>query len=115
MWCTHIGEAVGLIQSALVQESPGILRVPAPPRRASRYGQPDKTFTIGLGGELWHTSRLVYLEGLDVSGDNASPIGAGCRVRGRDNDSQPAFPAPGHKLAPDAQDPTVSPYAVKQP
>ena len=46
-------------------------------RRASRYGQPGKTFAIGLGCELRHAQRLVYSEGLDLSGDNATPIGAG--------------------------------------
>ena len=47
-------------------------------RRASRYGQPGKTFAIGPGCELRHAHRLVYSEGLDSSGDNATPIGAGC-------------------------------------
>ena len=35
-------------------------------RRASRYGQPGKTFAIGLGCELRHAHRLVYSEGLDL-------------------------------------------------
>ena len=38
-------------------------------RRAARYGQPGKTFAIGLGCELRHAHRLVYSEGLDLSGD----------------------------------------------
>ncbi len=37
-------------------------------RRASRYGQPGKTFAIGLGCELRHAQRLVYSEGLDLTG-----------------------------------------------
>ena len=37
-------------------------------RRAQRYGQPGKTFAIGLGCELRHAHRLVYSEGLDLSG-----------------------------------------------
>ena len=50
-------------------------------RRASRYGQPGKTFAIGLGCELRHAHRLVYSEGLDLSGDNRarrSARAAGC-------------------------------------
>ena len=35
-------------------------------RRASRYGQPGKTFAIGLGCELRHAHRLVYSEGLEL-------------------------------------------------
>lgn len=63
--------------------------------RAARYGQPGKTFAIGLGCELRHAHRLVYSEGLDLSGDPntaATPIGAGCRVCERDNCPQRAFP-----------------------
>ncbi len=83
-------------------------------RRASRYGQPGKTFAIGLGCELRHAHRLVYSEGLDLSGDIATPIGAGCRVCERDNCPQRAFPALGRALDIDEHRSTVSPYLVKQ-
>jgi XRE family transcriptional regulator, fatty acid utilization regulator len=83
-------------------------------RRASRYGQPGKTFAIGLGCELRHAHRLVYSEGLDLSGNNATPIGAGCRVCERDNCPQRAFPALGRALDLDEHRSTVSPYRVKQ-
>jgi predicted transcriptional regulator/transcriptional regulator with XRE-family HTH domain len=82
-------------------------------RRASRYGQPGKTFAIGLGCELRHAHRLVYSEGLDLSGDNATPIGTGCRVCERDNCPQRAFPALGRDLDLDEHRSTVSPYLVK--
>lgn len=87
-------------------------------RRAARYGQPGKTFAIGLGCELRHAHRLVYSEGLDLSGDpntTATPIGAGCRVCERDNCPQRAFPALGRALDLDEHRSTVSPYLVKQP
>ncbi len=83
-------------------------------RRASRYGQPGKTFAIGLGCELRQAHRLVYSEGLDLSGDNATPIGAGCRVCERDNCPQRAFPALGRALDLDEHRSTVSPYLVRQ-
>jgi predicted transcriptional regulator/transcriptional regulator with XRE-family HTH domain len=83
-------------------------------RRASRYGQPGKTFAIGLGCELRHAHRLVYSEGLDLSGEIATPIGAGCRVCERDNCPQRAFPALGRALDLDEHRSTVSPYLVKQ-
>jgi XRE family transcriptional regulator, fatty acid utilization regulator len=82
-------------------------------RRASRYGQPGKTFAIGLGCELRHAQRLVYSEGLDLSADNATPIGAGCRVCERDDCPQRAFPALGRALDIDEHRSTVSPYLVK--
>jgi XRE family transcriptional regulator, fatty acid utilization regulator len=84
-------------------------------RRASRYGQPGKTFAIGLGCELRHAHRLVYSEGLDLSGEVSTPIGAGCRVCERDNCPQRAFPALGRALDIDEHRSTVSPYLVKQP
>jgi predicted transcriptional regulator/transcriptional regulator with XRE-family HTH domain len=86
-------------------------------RRASRYGQPGKTFAIGLGCELRHAHRLVYSEGLDLSGDSnmsVTPIGAGCRVCERDNCPQRAFPALGRALDIDEHRSTVSPYLVRQ-
>lgn len=83
-------------------------------RRAARYGQPGKTFAIGLGCELRHAHRLVYSEGLDLSGNIATPIGAGCRVCERDNCPQRAFPALGRALDIDEHRSTVSPYLVKQ-
>ncbi|TPG31598.1 acetate metabolism transcriptional regulator RamB [Mycolicibacterium hodleri] len=82
-------------------------------RRASRYGQPGKTFAIGLGCELRHAQRLVYSEGLDLSGEVATPIGAGCRVCERDNCPQRAFPALGRALDLDEHRSTVFPYLVK--
>lgn len=83
-------------------------------RRASRYGQPGKTFAIGLGCEVRHASRLVYSKGLDLSSDSATPIGSGCRVCERDNCPQRAFPALGRALDLDEHRSTVSPYLVKE-
>ncbi len=84
-------------------------------RRASRYGQPGKTFAIGLGCELRHAHRLVYSEGLDLTGDiAATPIGAGCRVCERDNCPQRAFPALGRALDLDEHRSTISPYLVRR-
>ncbi|KHO25052.1 acetate metabolism transcriptional regulator RamB [Mycolicibacterium setense] len=83
-------------------------------RRASRYGQPGKTFAIGLGCELRHAHRLVYSEGLDLSGEVATPIGSGCRVCERDNCPQRAFPALGKALDLNEHRSTVSPYLVRQ-
>ncbi|AFN64422.1 acetate metabolism transcriptional regulator RamB [Mycobacteroides abscessus] len=84
-------------------------------RRASRYGQPGKTFAIGLGCELRHAHRLVYSQGLDLSSEGATtPIGVGCRVCERDNCPQRAFPALGRALDLDEHRSTVSPYLVLQ-
>ncbi|MDF0528302.1 acetate metabolism transcriptional regulator RamB [Tsukamurella sp. 8F] len=82
-------------------------------RRAARYGQPSKTFAIGLGCELRHAHRLVYARGLDLENTNATPIGAGCRVCERENCPQRAFPAIGRPLDVDEHRSTISPYHVR--
>ncbi len=83
-------------------------------RRAHRYGQPGKTFAIGLGCDVRQAGRLVYSRGLDLSSDSATPIGSGCRVCERDSCPQRAFPALGKSLDIDEHRSTVSPYLVKE-
>lgn len=84
-------------------------------RRAARYGQPGKTFAIGLGCEIRHAHRLVYARGLDLThaGANATPIGAGCRVCERIGCPQRAFPAIGRTLDIDEHRSTIAPYLVR--
>ncbi len=82
-------------------------------RRATRYGQPGKTFAIGLGCELRHASRVVYADGIDLGEANATPIGAGCRVCVRSNCPQRAFPPLGKALDISEHRSSVSPYLIK--
>ncbi|MFD4368602.1 acetate metabolism transcriptional regulator RamB [Rhodococcus sp. NPDC058521] len=82
-------------------------------RRAARYGQPGKTFAIGLGCEIRHAHRLVYSDGLDLDESNpGTPIGAGCRVCERLNCPQRAFPPLGKELDISEHRSSVSPYVV---
>ncbi len=82
-------------------------------RRPARFGQPGKMYAIGLGCELRHAHRLVYGDGLDLSGAAATPIGAGCRVCERRNCPQRAFPQIGKDLDIDEHRSTVTPYTVR--
>lgn len=82
-------------------------------RRPARYGEPGKTFAIGLGCELRHAHRTVYGDGLDLTGAAATPIGSGCRVCERVNCPQRAFPQIGKDLDLDEHRSTVSPYSVR--
>lgn len=80
-------------------------------RRAARYGQPGKSFAIGMGCELRHAGRIVYSDGTEIGTDaRTTPIGAGCRVCDRLNCPQRAFPQLGANLAIDEHRSTVSPY-----
>ncbi|MEV2230656.1 short-chain fatty acyl-CoA regulator family protein [Streptomyces phaeochromogenes] len=81
--------------------------------RRGGWGEPGKTFAIGLGCELRHASRLVYSDGLDL--DNASaatPIGIGCRVCERLDCPQRAAPPLGRPLRIDQNSSTFVPYPV---
>ncbi|GLV86983.1 DNA-binding protein [Streptomyces lavendulae subsp. lavendulae] len=82
-------------------------------RHRGGWGEPGKTFAIGLGCEIRHASRLVYSDGLDL--DNASaatPIGMGCRLCERLDCPQRAVPPLGRTLAVDEHSSTFVPYPV---
>ncbi|HEY5855492.1 MAG TPA: acetate metabolism transcriptional regulator RamB [Aldersonia sp.] len=82
-------------------------------RRAARYGEPGKTFAIGLGCELRHAGRVVYADGLNLAEATATPIGAGCRVCERANCPQRAFPPLGKELDISEHRSSVSPYVLR--
>lgn len=82
-------------------------------RRAARFGQPSKTFAIGLGCELRHASRTIYADGLDLDAANATPIGAGCRVCERANCPQRAFPPLGKALDISEHQSSIAPYVLR--
>lgn len=85
-------------------------------RHRGGWGEPGKTFAIGLGCEIRHASRLVYSDGLDL--DNAAaatPIGMGCRLCERLDCPQRAVPPLGRALAVDENSSTFVPYPVAAP
>ncbi|MCT7353072.1 short-chain fatty acyl-CoA regulator family protein [Streptomyces sp. 15-116A] len=85
-------------------------------RHRGGWGEPGKTYAIGLGCEIRHARRLVYSDGLDL--DNASaatPIGMGCRVCERLACPQRAAPPLGHALHIDPDSSTFVPYPVTGP
>jgi predicted transcriptional regulator len=83
-------------------------------RSHGEYGAPDKTFSIGLGCDLRHASRLVYAKGLDLGDARvATPIGAGCKVCERPACPQRAFPPVGRTLAIDENRSRFAPYPVR--
>ncbi|HCS56948.1 MAG TPA: transcriptional regulator, partial [Gordonia polyisoprenivorans] len=80
-------------------------------RRAARFGQPGKTFAIGMGCELRHAARVIYSDGLEIGPQaRITPIGAGCRVCERQHCAQRAFPSLGTRLRVNEHGSTVSPY-----
>nr|WP_272921647.1 short-chain fatty acyl-CoA regulator family protein [Streptomyces sp. SID1046] len=84
-------------------------------RHRGGWGEPGKTFAIGLGCEIRHASRLVYADGLDL--DNtaaATPIGMGCRLCERLDCPQRAVPPLGRALAVDENSSTFVPYPVTE-
>ncbi len=82
-------------------------------RHRGGWGEPGKTFAIGLGCEIRHASRLVYSDGLDLDNVSAAtPIGMGCRLCERLDCPQRAVPPLGRELAVDENSSTFVPYPV---
>jgi predicted transcriptional regulator len=82
------------------------------PRRPA-FGEPGKSFAIGLGCDIQHASRLVYARGLDLLDPAAAtPIGAGCKVCERPACPQRAFPPVGRIAMIDVNRSSVAPYPV---
>ncbi|MYW44282.1 helix-turn-helix transcriptional regulator [Streptomyces sp. SID161] len=82
-------------------------------RHRGGWGEPGKTFAIGLGCEIRHAHRVVYSDGLDLtSASAATPIGMGCRVCERLDCPQRAAPPLGHQLRIDQNTSTFVPYPV---
>ncbi|MCX5192816.1 short-chain fatty acyl-CoA regulator family protein [Streptomyces sp. NBC_00249] len=82
-------------------------------RQRGGWGEPGKTFAIGLGCEIRHASRLVYSDGLDLENTAAAtPIGMGCRICERLDCPQRAAPPLGRTLAVDENTSTFVPYPV---
>ncbi|MFD9031932.1 short-chain fatty acyl-CoA regulator family protein [Streptomyces sp. NPDC059567] len=83
-------------------------------RHRGGWGEPGKTFAIGLGCEIRHASRLVYSDGIDLANIGAAtPIGMGCRLCERLDCPQRAVPPLGRPLAVDENTSTFVPYTVE--
>lgn len=82
-------------------------------RTSAAFGEPGKTFAIGLGCDIRHAGRLIYSKGLDLDDPAAAtPIGAGCKVCERPACPQRAFPPIGRALAADINRSGLTPYPV---
>ncbi|MFJ3616799.1 short-chain fatty acyl-CoA regulator family protein [Streptomyces iakyrus] len=83
-------------------------------RHRGGWGEPGKTYAIGLGCEIRHAHRLVYSDGVDLTNASAAtPIGMGCRVCERLGCSQRAAPPLGRPLLIDQNSSTFVPYPVR--
>lgn len=81
--------------------------------RPMRFGQPRKTFAIGLGCEARHAHRTVYAQGLDLADESAATkIGSGCRMCERPACPQRAFPPINRALLLNAHQSSLSPYLL---
>ncbi|KAF1048369.1 MAG: HTH-type transcriptional regulator PrpR [Xylophilus sp.] len=80
--------------------------------RTGGYGALQQEFSIGLGCDIRHASRLVYAKGLDLRDpEAATPIGMGCKVCERERCLQRAFPYVGRPLEVDENQSRIAPYA----
>ncbi|MBX3213589.1 MAG: DUF2083 domain-containing protein [Labilithrix sp.] len=83
-------------------------------RSHSGYRAQAKTFSVALGCDVRHASRLVYSRGLDLEDPTVpTPIGAGCKVCERTACPQRAFPPLGKKVVIDENLRLLEPYSVR--
>nr|MDT0659276.1 short-chain fatty acyl-CoA regulator family protein [Micromonospora sp. DSM 115978] len=83
-------------------------------RHHGGYGQPGKTYAIGLGCEIRHANRLVYSAGMDLyAADAAIPIGPGCKTCERMTCPQRAAPPISRQLDVDENRSTFIPYPLR--
>ncbi|MDM0066027.1 short-chain fatty acyl-CoA regulator family protein [Variovorax sp. J31P207] len=75
------------------------------------YGAPSKTFSVALGCDIRHASRLVYSRGMNLDDPEiATPIGMGCKVCERTRCPQRAFPFVGRPLEVNENESRFTPY-----
>lgn len=82
--------------------------------RHGGYREPIQTFAVGLGCDVRHAHRLVYGDGLDLTGGAYTPIGPGCKLCDRPACPQRAFPSVGKTLDVDPTRARYTPYAAAE-
>lgn len=80
-------------------------------RTEGGYLMPEKKFSVALGCEIKHASKLIYSAGLNLEDKEAAvPIGVSCRVCERNNCPQRAFPPIGKKVLVNENEREFLPY-----
>ena len=74
------------------------------------YHGPKSIHAIGLGCELSHARRLIYVDGVDLD-EGVVPVGTTCRLCPRMDCNQRALPAIQHPLKVDATTRGINFYA----
>lgn len=83
-------------------------------RHRGGWGEPGRTFAVGLGREARHAARLVHADGPDLGNTTAAtPVGMGGRGRARAD--CPQRPPLGRRPRTDENDSTFVPYFVVGP
>jgi predicted transcriptional regulator len=83
-------------------------------RHHGGYGQPGKSYAIGLGCETKHAGRLVYSAGMDLHDAAAAmPIGPGCKTCERANCPQRAAAPISRRLDLDENRSTFIPFPLR--
>ncbi|WP_010139064.1 helix-turn-helix domain-containing protein [Oceanicola sp. S124] len=78
-----------------------------------RWGAPVRRYAISLGCEVAHADKLVYADGLDLTGpDSFEPIGISCRICEREHCHQRSVPPLERRLTIDSNERGTLPYQV---
>lgn len=67
-------------------------------RHSGGFRAPDSLYAVGIGCDAEHARRIVYADGLEVSGEVAVPVGITCRLCDRSDCAARATAALHHPL-----------------
>lgn len=80
---------------------------------ATRYGQRERRFALGIGCEISYAGELVYADGLDLKAAAVAPLGVNCRICPRSSCPERAFPPLDREIVLDPDRRDVVPFSVR--
>lgn len=81
-------------------------------KRSGSFLEPNRHYAIGIGCEIAHADKVVYSEGLSLTGA-AVPIGVSCRICERPDCHQRAYPPLGRQLKVPVDERRIVPYSIE--
>ncbi|MEW6121479.1 MAG: short-chain fatty acyl-CoA regulator family protein [Pseudomonadota bacterium] len=79
---------------------------------ATRYGQPQRVYALGLGCEISYADQMVQADGLDLKSAPVARLGVSCRICPRRDCELRAFPPLDREIRTDPDVREVVPFSI---
>ena len=76
------------------------------------FGQPDRTYALGLGCDISYADQMVYAAGLDLKSAPVARLGVACRICPRPDCELRAFPPLDREIRTDPDVRNVVPFTL---